>query len=76
MYKTAAAQTCVLGINQLPQSFLHSTCRLWITDKAPSLNHWLQTVTSIIPFEVLFSSEGQTFLILSNLRVYMGTETA
>ena len=24
---------------------------LWITDKAPTLNQWKQTVTSIIPFE-------------------------
>ncbi len=56
MYKTAAAWTCVLGINELPQSFLHSECSLWITDKAPSLNHWLQTVTSIIPFELFFQA--------------------
>ena len=24
---------------------------LWISDKAPTLNQWKQTVTSIIPFE-------------------------
>lgn len=24
---------------------------MWISDKGPTLNQWLQTVTSIIPFE-------------------------
>ena len=60
-----SARTCLLGLeDELPADFhnrdllhilLHCARKcimaLWISDKAPTLNQWKQTVTSIIPFE-------------------------
>lgn len=59
------ARTCLLGLNdELPADFrnrdlldilLHCARKciltLWITDKAPTLTQWRQTVMSIIPLE-------------------------
>lgn len=59
------ARTCLLGLNdELPADFLNRDLlhillhcarkcilALWITDKAPTLNQWRQSVMSILPFE-------------------------
>ena len=61
------ARTCLLGLNEeLPAGFrnrdlldilLHCARKcimvLWISDKAPTLTQWQQTVLSIIPFEAV-----------------------